>query len=218
MPNGADIKVVGKAFKVEINGQFLPIKSYSGGDPSAEKVEPSAGSAPAAETTLGPSKISELTLQAYITPTQKVLSDAADLVCNKGQDTRFKISLADYVKAGTAYYRRTKTFDPCLITSLDFPSLGYGTGELFLTETATFQPENRTLDFQKISKLEFKRWVKQKLQGQLDRIKGELDTLKGSEEKALKAKLQLQKFDVMKKLQNISAQIDALTVTESNVV
>ena len=37
----ADTKTVGKAFKVEINGQFLPVKSYSGGDPAGESESPS---------------------------------------------------------------------------------------------------------------------------------------------------------------------------------
>ena len=39
--------MIGKAFKVEINpGGFLPVKSYSGGDPVAEKSEASADADP----------------------------------------------------------------------------------------------------------------------------------------------------------------------------
>lgn len=32
-----DTKVVSKAFKVEVNGQFLPVKAYSGGSPTSTK-------------------------------------------------------------------------------------------------------------------------------------------------------------------------------------
>ena len=54
-----DSREVGKAFKVEINGQFLPIKSYSGGDLTAEKAEASSGSSKQSESTMGHNYIAE---------------------------------------------------------------------------------------------------------------------------------------------------------------
>ncbi|NVM29615.1 MAG: hypothetical protein HWN65_12305 [Candidatus Helarchaeota archaeon] len=54
-----DTKTVGKAFRVEIKGQFLPIKSYSGGDLTAEKAEASSGKSQHAESTMGHNYLAE---------------------------------------------------------------------------------------------------------------------------------------------------------------
>jgi phage tail-like protein len=138
MSEQVDTKVVGKAFKVEINGQFLPIKSYSGGDPVAEKAEASSGSSQHNECTMGHNSVSELTLQAYITPNQKVLADAADAIANKGQNDRFTITITELAKDKSVV--KTFVYDNCLLTSLDFPTLSAHGGEI-LCQTATFKPE-----------------------------------------------------------------------------
>jgi len=138
MAEQVDTKVVGKAFKVEINGQFLPIKSYSGGDPVAEKAEASSGASKHNEATIGHNNISELTLQAYITPNQKILADAADAVANKGQNERYTITITELAKDKSVV--KTFVYDNCLLTSLDFPTMNAHGGEI-LCQTATFKPE-----------------------------------------------------------------------------
>lgn len=138
MAEQVDTKVVGKAFKVEINGQFLPIKSYSGGDPVAEKAAASSGSSKHNESTIGHNSISELTLQAYITPNQKILSDAADAVANKGLNERYTITITEMAKDKSTV--KTFVYGDCLLTSLDFPTMNAEGGEI-LCQTATFKPE-----------------------------------------------------------------------------
>jgi phage tail-like protein len=138
MADDVDTKVVGKAFKVEINGQFLPIKSYSGGDPVAEKAEASSGGSKQNEATVGHNYISELTLQAFMTPTQKIFADAAHKVANLGQNERFTITITELAKDKSVV--KTFVYDNCLLTSLDFPRLNAHSGEI-LVETASFKPE-----------------------------------------------------------------------------
>jgi hypothetical protein len=62
-----DTKVVGKDFTVEINGQFIPTQSYSGGNLQAETAEASSGSSQHNESTMGHNYITELTLTAFFT-------------------------------------------------------------------------------------------------------------------------------------------------------
>ncbi len=61
-----DTKTVGKAFKVEVNGQFLPIKSYSGGDLTAEKAEASSGASQQNQSTMGHQPITDEALGAKV--------------------------------------------------------------------------------------------------------------------------------------------------------
>jgi hypothetical protein len=139
MPDQADIKVVGKAFRVEVNGQFLPIKSYDGGDPIAEKAEASTGSSQYNECTMGHNSMSELTLVAYITPNQKILADAAHMVANEGKNERFTITIQELAKDKSPV--KTFNYYDCLLTSLDFPTCSAQGGE-YLCQTATFKPEH----------------------------------------------------------------------------
>jgi len=134
----ADKKVVGKAFKVEITGGgFLPIRSYSGGDPASGKAEASAGASKSGEASPRGS-VSELKLEAYITANNKVLATAAHRVANLGAHERFTITITELAKDKSVV--KTFTFVDCLFTSLDFPKVSSHGGEI-LTETATFKPE-----------------------------------------------------------------------------
>ena len=132
-----DTKVVGKAFKVEINGQFLPVKSYSGGDLTAEKAEASSSASQHNETTMGHNYITDLTIVAYLTPNQKILADAMAAVANQGKNERFTITITEMAKDKSVI--KTFVYDQCLITSLDYPTMDAHGGEI-LCETATFKP------------------------------------------------------------------------------
>jgi len=144
MPSSQDVdtKVVGKAFKVEINGQFLPIKSYSGGDPQAEKAEASTGASQHNESTMGHNFISELTLVAYVVPKKKVLTDAVHKVANQGKNERFTITITEMAKDKSVV--KTFVYDQCLLTSLDYPMMSAHSGAI-LTERATFKPQILTV-------------------------------------------------------------------------
>jgi len=133
--DAADKKVVGKAFKVEINGQFLPIKSYSGGKPSSTKAVRSRHG----KMRRGARKsVTELTLVAYITPDQNILADMATKIANQGKNERFKITVTEMAKDKSVV--KTFVYDECLFTSLDFPTLSSSSGEI-LCQTATFKPQ-----------------------------------------------------------------------------
>ncbi|MCP4602736.1 MAG: hypothetical protein GY847_19845 [Proteobacteria bacterium] len=134
MGNEADTKVVGKALKVEINGQYLPVKSYKGGEPVRERSSRRTKS----KQSSGPISVSELTIQAYVTPNQKILSDAADQVVNKGQNKLFTITIFELAKDKSVV--KTFVYNNCLLTSLDYPTLSAQGGEI-LCQTATFKPE-----------------------------------------------------------------------------
>jgi hypothetical protein len=134
---GADGKAVGKAFKVEVDGCFIPVKSLSGGQPLAEKATATAGAAPIRLKVARPA-ISELTIVAYATTTQKVLAAAAHAVANQGQRKRFRITIAELAKDGRV--AKTFVYHDCLFTGLDFPRLDPRGNEI-LCETATFKPE-----------------------------------------------------------------------------
>ncbi len=137
-----DTKVVGKAFKVEINGQFIPIKSYSGGDVTAEKAEASSGTSQHNESTMGHNYITELTLVNFITPTCMTLSDAADAVANKGKNERFTITITEMAKDKSVV--KTHVYDDCLLTSMDFAPVDASSGDL-ATRTTTWKPTRLTV-------------------------------------------------------------------------
>ncbi len=168
-----DKKVVAKGFRCEVDGVFLPIKSYSGGDLTAEKAEASSGGSQHNESTLGDAgvkttevtlseaertlvkepikgnvkiggnafgrgKILPLRLRAYVTPDSKVLTDAAEMICNKGQNHRFTITIYELAKDMSIV--KTHTYNDCIFMSLDYPRCDSDGGEI-LVETAVFQPE-----------------------------------------------------------------------------
>lgn len=171
-----DTKVVAKAFRVEVDGVFLPIQSYSGGDITGEKAEASSGGSQHNESTLstadvkttevapsetdrtlveapvegngrsnikvggnafGEGRILPLRLRAYVTPDCKVLTDAADLICNKGQNHRFTITIYELAKDMSII--KTHNYGDCVFLSLDYPRCDAEGGEV-LVETAVFQP------------------------------------------------------------------------------
>lgn len=146
----ADKKTVSNAFKVEINGQFLPIKSYSGGSPITEKPEASSPlpgtkqeqALSGGTLSKGQQAISELSLTAYITPDQNILTDAMNAVANQGKNERFTITVTEMAKDKSVV--KTVIYEKCLITSLDFPTMDANGGEI-LCETATFKPESITI-------------------------------------------------------------------------
>ena len=63
-----DQKVVAKAFTVEIDGNFVPVVSFSGGDLQAEEADASSGSSQHNESTMGHNYITDLTLEVFFTP------------------------------------------------------------------------------------------------------------------------------------------------------
>jgi hypothetical protein len=138
----ADTKTVGKAFKVEINGQFVPVKSYSGGDLTAEKAEASSGTSQHNESTMGHNYITELTLVAYMVPNKKTLTDAAHQVANLGKNERFTITITELAKDKSVI--KTFEYRDCLLTSLDYPMMSSRSGAV-LTERATFKPQILTV-------------------------------------------------------------------------
>ena len=70
-----DQMVVAKAFNVEINGVFIPIASYSGGDITGEKAEASSGSSQHNESTMGHNYITNLTLESFFTPDSHMIQE-----------------------------------------------------------------------------------------------------------------------------------------------
>ena len=70
-----DQKVVAKAFTVEINGEFIPVVSYSGGDITGEKAEASSGSSQHNESTMGHNYITNLTLESFFTADSHMIQD-----------------------------------------------------------------------------------------------------------------------------------------------
>ncbi len=137
-----DTKTVAKAFKCEINGQFLPVKSYSGGDLTGEKAEASSGSSQHNESTMGHNYVTELTLVSYITPTNMALSDAANAVANQGKNERYTITITEMAKDKSVV--KTFVYDNCLLTGMDFPTVDASSGEI-LCRTTTWKPEILTV-------------------------------------------------------------------------
>jgi len=120
MPKLTDPKGSGKVFTVEINGQFVPTLSVAGGDRFSAR------------------SISELTLRAFATRSQKIFVDIAHKVANLGQNERCSITIRVFASDGSV--SNQYHYGSCLLTSLDFPRLSASSGEI-LTETATFKPE-----------------------------------------------------------------------------
>jgi len=137
-----DTKVVGKAFKCEINGQFVPILSYSGGDINDDKDEASSGASQQNESTMGHNYITELTLVTFITPDDNTFSDAANAVANQGKNERYTITITAMAKDKSVI--KTFVYDNCLLTSCDFPAVDAAGGEM-LKRTSTWKPEILTV-------------------------------------------------------------------------
>ena len=99
MQGNADQIAVSARAKVEINGQYLPVKFISGSAPIAENVTTSTAPSQQISSTMAqtPTAWSELTLVAYITPDQKILADAMARVVNEGKNAHFQITIT-YMK------------------------------------------------------------------------------------------------------------------------
>jgi hypothetical protein len=91
---------------------------------------------------MGHTSISELTLVAYMTPDQKILTDAAHEVANEGQNKRFKITIAHLAKDKSVI--KTFEYRDCLLTSLDYPMMSAKSSAV-LTERATLKPQTLTV-------------------------------------------------------------------------
>ena len=89
------------------------------------------------ESTIGHNSLGELTIVAYVTPSCKVFTDAANAVANQGKNERFTITITELAKDKSVV--KTFVYDQCLLTSLDFPTMDAHGGEI-LCETATFKP------------------------------------------------------------------------------
>lgn len=137
-----DQKTVAKAFKVEVNGNFVPCISYSGGDLTGEKAEASSGSSQHNESTMGHNYITELTLVSFITPDDNTFSDAANAVANQGKNERYTITITEMAKDKSVI--KDLVYDDCLLTSMDFPAVDAAGGEM-LKRTTTFRPTRLTV-------------------------------------------------------------------------
>ena len=134
-PKGVFTNKKSRMFEVSIDGQYLPIKSYSGGYLASEEADASTGSSQtksstSAATTTGDNKgdkdqpkighnyITELTLVAYIVPGQTVLTDMAHDVAVLGKSRRGTVTITEMAKDKSS--SRTFVYDQCLMTSLSF--------------------------------------------------------------------------------------------------
>lgn len=109
-----DTKTVAKAFKVEINGNFVPCVTYSGGDITGEKAEASSGASQHNESTMGHNYITELSLVTFVTPDDNTFSDAANAVANQGKNERYTITITEMAKDKSVI--KTFVYDNCLLT------------------------------------------------------------------------------------------------------
>ena len=107
--------------RVFVNGQFVPVQSITGG-------EPTAGAPPG---------LSELTLVAYLTGNEYVLADAVNAVVNQGLNLRFTILVEERAVDGSLI--QTRVYDQSLITFLEGPAVGRPTQ--IMTRTVRFLPE-----------------------------------------------------------------------------
>ncbi len=136
-----DTKTHAKGFKVEVNGNFTPCVSYSGGDLTGEKAEASSGSSQTNESTMGLNTITELTLVSFVTPDDNTISDAAALLSTY-PGGRYTITITEMAKDKSTV--RTFVYGNCLLTSMDFPSVDAAGGEM-LKRTSTWKPEILTV-------------------------------------------------------------------------
>lgn len=142
MADNVDTKIAAAEFKCDINGNFVPIVSYSGGELADEKAEGTSGCSQYNESTMGHGYVTELTLVTFVTPDDNTFSDAARAVANQGKDRRFTITITELAKDKSVI--KTFVYDNCLLTSCDFPAVDASGGEL-LKRTTTWKPEILTV-------------------------------------------------------------------------
>ena len=145
-----------RAFKCEINGQVVPlvsfshtltdpkgsVESYSGGDITGEKAEASSGASQHNESTMGHNYVTELTLVTFVTPDDNTFSDAANAVANQGKNERYTITITEMAKDKSVI--KTFVYDNSLLTRMDFPAVDAAGGGM-LKRNSSWKPEILTV-------------------------------------------------------------------------
>ena len=128
MPNSeqADMKTVAKAFRVEINGQYLPIKSYSGGDPVAE---------------MSSDKPSPLRFEFYVTADNRLVAKLANDILKNRRKNNFVITVKELGRDRKTVVRTIQYLD-CRMLSYELPEL-LVTKDTALVEKAIIQAKRR---------------------------------------------------------------------------
>lgn len=133
-----DRKVVGKAFTVEINGTFVPVKSYSGGDITED---PDVRHEEEEREPVYP-YVTELNLVLFMTPSLAWLSldkEAAKPDKDKG---RFSITIHEQNEDDSP--KRSLFYEDCILSSLDYAPDFESPDETMLYVTA-WKPERVTV-------------------------------------------------------------------------
>lgn len=139
----ADKVTIAKAFTVEIVGHgMLPIKRKSGGEKRAEKVNVTHGESKHGEETVGHCEVSEIELEAYVTPDQKHFLDIAKKALVDGENYRVDITVTELAKNKSVI--KQYTYHDCLLVKLDLPRLQASSNDL-ITEVAAFKPQRITV-------------------------------------------------------------------------
>ena len=124
--NDVDKKTVGKAFIVEINGQFVPVKSYSGGDPQAEKAL---------------ERPSPLKIEFYVTADNRIVAKLANAILKKRRKNNFVITIKELARDRKTIVRTIQYLD-CSMHSYELPEL-LVTKNQALVEKAVIQARRR---------------------------------------------------------------------------
>ncbi len=131
-----DQMVVAKAFNVEINGEFIPVVSYSGGDITGEKAEASSGSSQHNESTMGHNYITNLTLESFFTADSHMIQD---LVMGWIQESGGPVDVAITELAKDKSVVKTYVYSDCIPVSYQPPRVAANASEL-LKHQLTLKP------------------------------------------------------------------------------
>ena len=128
MPNyeQADMKTVAKAFRVEVNGQSLPIRSYSGGDPVAE---------------MSSDEPSLLRFEFYVTADNRLVAKLANDILKNRRKNNFVITVKELGRDRKTVVRTIQYLD-CRMLSYELPEL-LVTKDTALVEKAIIQAKRR---------------------------------------------------------------------------
>ena len=134
--DNVDKKVVGKAFTVEINGEFVPANSFSGGDLQAETAEASSGSSQHNESTMGHNYITNLTLESFFTPDSHTIQH---LVMEWIEETGGPVDVTITELAKDKSVVKTYLYSDCVPVSYVPPRVAADGGEI-LKHELTLKP------------------------------------------------------------------------------
>ena len=136
--SGVDVDqmIAEKAFNVEINGVFIPVVSYSGGDLQAEKAEATSGSSQHNESTMGHNYITNLTLESFFTADSHMIQD---LVMGWIQESGGPIDVAITELAKDKSVAKTYVYSDCIPVSYVPPRVAANAGEI-LKHELTLKP------------------------------------------------------------------------------